>query len=76
MFPGAHSESSLSDLKPKDQERLFKNKVALVTGASRGIGKATALALGHAGAAVAIIARSLQELELVQTSLDCGNAGQ
>ena len=35
----------------------LKNRVALVTGASRGIGKAIALALGEAGAAVAIAAR-------------------
>ncbi len=33
-------------------------KVAFITGASRGIGKAIALGLGRAGAAVAVIARS------------------
>jgi 3-oxoacyl-[acyl-carrier protein] reductase len=32
----------------------MKNRVALVTGASRGIGKAIALALAEAGAAVAV----------------------
>lgn len=32
----------------------LKNRVALVTGASRGIGKAIALALGGAGAAIAV----------------------
>ena len=38
-------------------------KVAIVTGASRGIGEAAALALGEAGASVALAARSAQQLE-------------
>ena len=38
-------------------------KVAIVTGASRGIGEAAALALGEAGAAVMLAARSAQQLE-------------
>ena len=38
-------------------------RVAVVTGASRGIGRATALALGHAGFAVAVVARSAPALE-------------
>ena len=38
-------------------------RVALVTGASRGIGRAVALALGAAGAAVACCARSAEEVE-------------
>ena len=36
----------------------FENKVALITGASLGIGRATAVALGRAGASVAINYRS------------------
>ena len=38
-------------------------KVAIVTGASRGIGEAAALALGAAGASVVLAARSAQQLE-------------
>ncbi|HTI84413.1 MAG TPA: SDR family oxidoreductase [Acetobacteraceae bacterium] len=38
-------------------------KVAIVTGASRGIGEAAALALGAAGASVVLAARSAQALE-------------
>ena len=40
-------------------------KVAVVTGASRGLGRHTALALAEAGAAVALVARAANELEQV-----------
>jgi NAD(P)-dependent dehydrogenase (short-subunit alcohol dehydrogenase family) len=39
------------------------NRIALVTGASRGIGYATALALAHAGAHVVAVARTVGGLE-------------
>ena len=39
----------------------LQDKVAVVTGASRGIGKATALALARAGADVVVTARTLEE---------------
>jgi len=41
-------------------ERIFSGKVALVTGASRGIGRAIALALGARGATVVVTARSAE----------------
>ena len=42
---------------------MIKDKVAIITGASSGIGSATALALSKAGAKVAIGARRVERLE-------------
>ncbi|MFZ3301400.1 MAG: SDR family oxidoreductase [Microgenomates group bacterium] len=41
----------------------MKNKFAIVTGASTGIGRATAIELGRNGATVALVARSKEKLE-------------
>src|SRR5439155_20674123 len=41
----------------------LEGQVAAVTGASSGLGRATALALGQAGADVALLARSAEDLE-------------
>jgi len=49
--------------------RLLTGKVALVTGASSGIGEATALALAEAGAAVAIGARRTDRLDALAARL-------
>ena len=43
----------------------LKDKVALVTGASQGIGRDTALALAEAGAKVAVAARNEEKLEVL-----------
>ena len=51
----------------------FKNKVALVTGASSGIGEAIAVALASAGATVILTARDQEKLDAVR--LKCISAG-
>ena len=50
-------------------------RVALVTGASRGIGRAVALALGAAGAAVACCARSAEQVEATAAQVS-GHGGR
>jgi short-subunit dehydrogenase len=47
----------------------IKGSVAVVTGASGGIGRASALALGRAGAAVGLVGRSEARLEQVRSDL-------
>ena len=48
----------------------LKDKVALVTGASQGIGRATSLALAEAGAKVAVAARSADKLASLVTEIE------
>jgi 3-oxoacyl-[acyl-carrier protein] reductase len=48
----------------------LNDKVALVTGASQGIGRATALALAEAGAKVAVAARSADKLASVVSEIE------
>jgi 3-oxoacyl-[acyl-carrier protein] reductase len=66
----------------------LKDKIALVTGASQGIGRATALALAEAGAKVALASRNEQQLgkiaeeimsaggEALVVPMDVGDAAQ
>lgn len=54
-------------------KRLLENQVAIVTGAGKGIGKAAALALAEAGAAVVLAART--ESDLSGTANEIKQAG-
>jgi 3-oxoacyl-[acyl-carrier protein] reductase len=47
----------------------LKDKVAVVTGASQGIGRATSLALAEAGAKVAVTARSAEKLAVLAAEI-------
>lgn len=59
----------MSEIKP------LSGRVALVTGASRGIGAATARALAEAGAHVVLTARDVKSLEAVEESIhDAGGS--
>ena len=50
-------------------ELSLKNKVVLITGASRGIGQAVAMGLAQVGADVAIASRKLPDLEAVAAEI-------
>ena len=48
----------------------LEGKVAVVTGASRGLGAAAARSLAEAGADVVLLARSVDELEAVKLEVE------
>ena len=54
-------------------DNILKGKTALVCGASKGIGRATALMLARAGAQVIICARSNDELEILSEEMHGDN---
>jgi NAD(P)-dependent dehydrogenase (short-subunit alcohol dehydrogenase family) len=56
-------------------EKFLAGKTALVTGATRGIGRAIAQQLAEAGAAVAICARNASEAEQTARDLSTATAG-
>lgn len=52
------------------ENHLLKGRVAVVTGASKGLGKQMAAALAKAGATVALVARSRELLEIVKDGIE------
>src|SRR5215471_18748376 len=52
----------------------FQDRTVVVTGASSGIGRATAVAFGAAGARVALVARRRPELEAVAAEIGVAGA--
>ena len=58
-------------------ERVLAGKTALITGASRGIGRAIAVSFAQAGADVALVARDAQKLEDLAAEIrDLGRTAQ
>ena len=52
------------------QKSEVKGKTALVTGAGKGIGKASAIALAEAGADLVILSRTLTDLNKVKKQVN------
>src|ERR1044072_3658047 len=59
----------LFQLKQEDRTMQIKDRIFIVTGASSGIGLATAIALSDRGANVALLARSTDALEKLSQRL-------
>jgi NADP-dependent 3-hydroxy acid dehydrogenase YdfG len=62
---GAITEDQAPQNRDRTETQSLANKVAVVTGASSGIGKAIARALGDEGARVCLVGRRLEKLEEV-----------
>ena len=70
------SEATLPPLEfPREMKGLLKDKVGIITGASRGIGAATASAFAFAGAKLVLAARDQKALEVVTNSINSSSAG-
>jgi NAD(P)-dependent dehydrogenase (short-subunit alcohol dehydrogenase family) len=54
---------------PNSQQFSLENKVTLVTGASRGIGRATAIAFARAGSDIVLTSRKVNDLEKVAAEI-------
>jgi NAD(P)-dependent dehydrogenase (short-subunit alcohol dehydrogenase family) len=52
------------------KEYNLKDKTAVITGASKGLGKAIALALSAAGANVALVSRDIEQLDRVKQAVE------
>jgi thioester reductase-like protein len=65
-------ERTFSPDRRKDRAlaRAIKGKTVLITGASSGIGRATALRVGAAGGKVILVARGVEKLEQTKTEIE------
>jgi len=61
-------------LSERNLRGALQDRVVLVTGASSGIGRATAELLGRHGARVILVARSKDKLDALKTELEAGGA--
>src|SRR5499427_4085336 len=68
MASGTRSDSH-SPLASSNMSKPLADRIALITGASRGIGAATALKLAEAGAHVVAVARTVGGLEEVDDAI-------
>src|SRR5262252_5598995 len=68
MASGTRSDSH-SPLASSNMSKPLADRIALITGASRGIGAATALKLAQAGAHVVAVARTVGGLEEVDDAI-------
>jgi NAD(P)-dependent dehydrogenase (short-subunit alcohol dehydrogenase family) len=66
--------SATGEVKGKSMEKEFANKRVLVTGATSGIGRATAMRFAGAGARVAAIGRDESALEGVKAEIETAGA--
>jgi NAD(P)-dependent dehydrogenase (short-subunit alcohol dehydrogenase family) len=57
-----------------DPRPNLKGKTALITGASKGLGKAMALSLSQAGASIALVSRDPEKLNAVRDQIDGSGA--
>ena len=55
-------------------DKKLDGKVALITGASKGLGKAMATALGSAGAKIALVSRNVEQLNVTARALQDAGA--
>ncbi|HVP47920.1 MAG TPA: SDR family NAD(P)-dependent oxidoreductase [Bryobacteraceae bacterium] len=55
-------------------DKKLDGKVALITGASKGLGKAMAMALGSAGAQIALVSRNVEQLNATARTLQDAGA--
>ncbi|MCJ1453555.1 hypothetical protein MMC28_003902 [Mycoblastus sanguinarius] len=66
----SNQTDSYAYISPSKYSGSLKNKVVLLTGAGRGIGRRTALAFAAAGASVACLARTLSDIEAVTKEIE------